>query len=307
MPHHKNSVEALKTILYFSIFKYPLKLDEICKFHPDKDREQISSELDMLMDRNIIYKVEDFYLSDCDTECIEKRKKGNAMAMEIMWKARERAEFIGKFPFVEGVGVSGSLSKGYYDEKSDIDFFIITKPGRLWVARTLLVLYKKIFLGNSRKYFCVNYFITSDNLEVGEKNRFTATEICTLIPFTGQKVFENFYKKNNWVIKMFGSFTPDFSHIQEVRKPLWSRALQVCGNTIIGPFIDAAFKKLTVAFWKKKFSDMPKADFKVALKSTNDVSKHHPKNFQKKVILMLNEKYDELRLKHNIELQKEYA
>ncbi len=300
-------LESLKTILYFSIFKYPLNLDEICKFHPVKDREQIASELDQLMNRNIICKIDGFYLPDNDEGCIEKRKKGNEMASQVMCKAQERAKLIGKFPFVEGVGVSGSLSKGYYDEKSDIDFFIITKPGRLWVARTLLVLYKKIFLGNSRKYFCVNYFLSSDNLEVCEKNRFTATEIRTLIPFVGKDVFTNFYKSNEWVNDIFGSFMPELNNITEVEKPLLSRILQALMSTFIGSFADSAFKNVTVSFWRKKFSNMASADFKIALKSTKDVSKHHPKNFQKKVILTLNEKYDELRQKHNIELTKEYA
>lgn len=36
--------------------------------------------------------------------------------------AKYRAKFIAKFPFVKAVGISGSLSKGYYDNESDIDF-----------------------------------------------------------------------------------------------------------------------------------------------------------------------------------------
>lgn len=48
-------------------------------------------------------------------------------------------------------------------------------------------------------------------------------------------------------------------------------------------------------------------DFSVALKSTKHISKHHPLNFQKKVISSLNEKYAEIKKNHNIELQKEYV
>ena len=52
---------------------------------------------------------------------------------------------------------------------------------------------------------------------------------------------------------------------------------------------------------------MGKEDFRIALKSTQNVSKHHPYNFQKKVILALNEKYIEFYKLYNIELSEENA
>ena len=73
-----------------------------------------------------------------------------------MPKAIKRAKFISKFPYIENVSISGALSKNYYNNDGDIDFFLITQPNRLWIARTLLIIYKKMFLLNSRKYFCVN-------------------------------------------------------------------------------------------------------------------------------------------------------
>jgi len=300
-------LESLKTILYFSIFKYPLKLDEIYSFHPNKDKEEIESELARLIDQKVIFKVGDFYLSDCNPDCIEKRKKGNLMAIDAMEKAKERAHFISRFPFVEGVGVSGSLSKGYYDDNSDIDFFVITRDGKLWITRTLLMLYKKIFLLNSRKYFCINYFMSSANLELEEKNRFTATEIKTLIPLQGKDALEVFYQKNEWVSNMFGPFAPNLETIPTIKKPWLSKTIEVVFASKFGDFIDDSFKKMTLRFWKVKFRKMNEDDFRIALKSTKDISKHHPLNFQKKVILSLNEKYEELRKNHNIELPKEYA
>ena len=85
------------------------------------------------------------------------------------------------FPFVRGVFLSGSISKGFMSESDDIDYFIITAPGRLWLTRTLLILFKKIFLFNSFRNFCLNYFIDSENLYIPEHNRYTATEIVFLI------------------------------------------------------------------------------------------------------------------------------
>ncbi|RZJ31441.1 MAG: nucleotidyltransferase domain-containing protein [Flavobacterium sp.] len=300
-------MESLKTILYFSIFKHPLTLEEIYSYYPDKDRDKIEAELNRLTEQNVIFEVDGFYLSDCDPDCIEKRRQGNLMAIPALEKARERAALIAKFPFVEGVGVSGSLSKGYYDNRSDIDFFVITKPGKVWISRTLLMLYKKIFLLNSRRYFCINYFMSSANLELEEKNRFTATEIKTLIPFQGKDTLEAFYRHNEWISNIFGPFSPDLESVPNIKKPIFSKALEATFDNRLGNMLDDGFKKFTLGFWRLKFRKMDNADFSVALKSTKNVSKHHPANFQKRVILSLNEKYEELHRKHNIELPKEYA
>ncbi|OYU82272.1 MAG: nucleotidyltransferase [Flavobacterium sp. BFFFF1] len=300
-------MESLKTILYFSLFKYPLKLEEICRFSISKDCPKIETELRDLVAKKVIFQIEDYYYPEYDPSCLEKRKNGNKMAADALLKAKERARLISKFPFVEAVGVSGSLSKGYYDNDSDIDFFVITKPGKLWLSRTFLMLYKKIFLLNSRKYFCINYFMSSSSLEIEEKNRFTATEIKTLLPFEGREVFEEFYNKNEWVSHLLGQHDPKLEDIGVIEKPSGVKALEAALSTKFGEFLDVVFKKTTVAFWKLKFRQMHTEDFKVALKSTKNISKHHPLNFQKKVIGALNEKYEEIRINHNIELQREYV
>jgi len=306
-PTKSTALDTLKTILYFSLFNYPLKLEEICNFSITKDCETIRKNLDELVAQNVIIKVDDYYMVDANQSHIEKRKQGNLMAVAALVKAQQKALLISKFPFVEAVGVSGSLSKGYYDSKSDIDFFVITRPGRLWICRTFLMLYKKIFLFNSRKYFCINYFMSSGNLEVEEKNRFTATEIKTLIPFQGKTAFAAFYKKNEWVSDVFGQFDPNLSTTEEIRKLPIIRIIERILETKSGNWLDSCFKSVTVTFWKMKFKEMAHDDFKIALKSTKNISKHHPLNFQKKVISSLNEKYEEIKKNHNIELQKEYV
>lgn len=301
------ALDTLKTILYFSLFNYPLKLEEICNFSITKDCETTRRHLDELVAQKVIIKVDDYYMVDDNLSHIEKRKRGNLMAVKALVKAQQKARLISKFPFVEAVGVSGSLSKGYYDDKSDIDFFVITRPDRLWLCRTLLMLYKKIFLLNSRKYFCINYFMSSGNLEVDEKNRFTATEIKTLIPFQGKAAFEVFYSKNEWVSQVFGTFCPNLDTTEEISKPQLVRIAERLLSTQAGNLLDSCFKSITVSFWKMKFKEMAHDDFKIALKSTKNISKHHPLNFQKKVINSLNEKYEEIKRNHNIELQKEYV
>ena len=231
------------------------------------------------------------------------------MAKNIHEKATKISRFISKFPYVEGVGISGSLSKGYYDEEGDIDFFIITSPKRLWVARTFLILYKKVFLFNSRKFFCVNYFISTNSLEIEEKNRFTATELTTMLPMFGNGSFHEFYEQNKWVEKYLPNKTisEGLSKLNIVKKPFFTKFIERVLNTKIGNWLDSFFLKITYKKWKIKFNKLEEKQFNIALKSTKNVSKHHPLNFQRRVIERLNDKYDELEEKHNIHLTKEHA
>ncbi len=300
-------MESLKTILYFSIFRYPLTLDEIHSYTNHNDLSETKSELNQLIKKKIITDIDGFYVYANDLKSVTKRLKANIQAKKAMAIAKKRAHFISKFPFVMAVGVSGSLSKGYFDNKSDIDFFVITKPNKLWICRTILMAYKKIFLLNSRKYFCVNYFISTSKLEIEEQNRFTATELKTLIPLQGSDVFEQFYNKNQWIYEYFSKFDPDISEVKTVKKSLFSKFLEFIFSNQIGNSIDLFFKSITIKKWNSKFNYLKKEDFKVAMKSTNEISKHHPLNFQKKVIIALNEKFDEVQRKFNIEIVKEYV
>jgi len=302
-------VTTLKTILYFSIFNYPITRDEIFKFSSSKDINEIDREINVLLNKQIIYKIDNFYLKTCSPELVKQRLAGNQMAKAIMKKALKMSKKIASFPYVKGVALSGSISKGYFNQDDDIDFFVITRPNRLWVARTFLILYKKIFLLNSKKYFCVNYFISSNNLLIAEKNKFTAMELVTLMPTYGQTIFNEFIDKNQWALNFFPNknILENFKYVKDLRKSKTIRFIEFVFNTKLGVFLESVFKTITIKKWEKKFKTLSEEDFKIAMKSTKNVSKHHPQNFQKKVIHLLNKSYIEVEKEHNIILEKEYA
>ncbi|CAL2095161.1 Nucleotidyltransferase [Tenacibaculum sp. 190524A02b] len=298
-------MNTLKTITYFSIFQYPLTLEEIFNYSDIKEKETLAKELTTLKSKGVIYNTEGYYSDSNNKEIIVRREKGNKKAEEIMPKAWKIAKFIAKFPYVKSVCISGSLSKGYFEDESDIDFFIIIEKNRLWVARTLLMSYKKVFLLNSNKFFCINYFMSSGYLEIDEKNRFTATEIATLIPMYGKSTFEKFLEKNKWVYDFFPNFVRDNSHVKNITKNLFSKNLERILNTKLGDFFEQFFMKITIKRWNSKFNHLSKKDFEIAFKSSENVSKSHPRNFQNKVLNLLNEKYKEIEKKHNIKFTPE--
>lgn len=296
--------QILRTLLYYDIFNYPLRLDEIVKFLGTRNANAASvrEQLDELIEEQQVFCFNEFYTVQNNRENITRRERGNREAERYLPLAFKKAKLIAAFPFVRGVLASGSLSKGYMDEKSDLDFFIITQPGRLWIARTLLVTYKRIFLFNSHKHFCVNYFIDSDHLEIEEKNLFTATELATVIPLYGREHYENLHRKNPWLLNFFPNYIPrSTKDVADTNVGKLKRLLEKIIDAMGGNWFEKYFMKMTWERWMKVYgTQYTHSDFKVAFKTKNYASKNHPRHFQKTVVNRHREKLIEHCQKFNL-------
>jgi hypothetical protein len=276
----------IRTLLYYDIFNYPLKSDEIFRFlgiDPIKESDFLSS-LQFLKQQQIVFQFENFFTL--------KNSRASIEAEKYLMLAKKQSKLIAKFPFVRGVLASGSLSKGYMDENSDLDFFIITAPKRLWIARTLLVMYKRLFLFNSHKYFCLNYYVDEDHLEIEEKNLFTATELATAIPLYGSKQYENLHLSNTWLKTFFPNYNPrTVSNVPFSKISFSKRILENFSNFIFGDRIEKYFQQKTLSRWKRLYQNRYSAtDFQVAFKSKSYASKNHDRNYQRKIMDLYEEK-----------------
>ncbi len=291
------SKSILKTLLYFDIFQYPLTSSEIIN-HLTTNHitpELVQTELTSLSNQSIIYPVLDFFSVHNNPALGSRRLKGNQMALQSLSIAKKQALFISKFPFVRSVMASGSLSKDYMDENSDLDFFIITKRNRLWTARMILGLYQKIFLFDSHKYFCLNYFVDEHHLEIEEKNLYTATELATLIPLYGKEYYPQLMIANDWVNNYLPNHIPRPINNVPNYQANWIKRLFEAILHVIGA---AGFEKLSMHTfsmrWKKLYEKKySKNDFEISFKTKEYVSKGHPKNHQGKVLDLYRQKLEE--------------
>ncbi len=304
--NHTLKSGILRQLLYSEVFQHPLTAEELIKFSSVKaslSYEELHAALAELSDDGLI-ELHNNHAATSDIESkVLRRKVAGDRATQLFDKSIQVATFIQKFPFVEGVGISGSLSKGVLHDDGDFDYFIITKPGRVWIARTLLILYKKVFLLNSRKYFCVNYFIDSDHLEIEEKNRFTAVEIATLIPVCGE-VFDSFYQQNDWVEGFFPNGAKSDFKTKKIGKTIVSKSLQSIYAGKFGDWSDRKAMRITLKRWKRKFSDFNSDKFDLTMKTRRYVSKHHPNDFQNKVLNKYADLKNDFRKKHENALKK---
>lgn len=285
---------VIKTLLYYDIFNYPLRSSEVFLFlgmNSITEKDVIHA-LTALMEDKLLFRFNEFYSIQPNEANIDRRIKGNIAAEKYLHMAKRKARFISKFPFVRAVLASGSLAKGYMDEKSDLDFFIITAPKRLWIARTLLVMYKRIFLLNSHKYFCVNYFVDEDHLEIEEKNLFTATELATVIPLYGAQHYARFLEVNPWLVEFFPNYVPRLTReVPESNIRGFKKRIESIINIFFANKLESYFRNLTLNRWRRLYEkEYPKADFEIAFKSKEYASKNHPQHFQRKIMELYAEK-----------------
>jgi hypothetical protein len=297
----------LMPLLYFEVFSYPLTFEEIvhfCQFQ-NCQPETVKQSLQEGIAQGYIFQYEQFFLCQDEPAWIEKRKEHNHRAKRYLARAYKMAQLIRRFPYVRAVFLSGALSKNVMPKDGDIDYFIVTKPGRLWASRTLLVLFKKIFLLNSHKYFCVNYFVDEDHLEIEEKNLFTAMETVTLVPLYNPEIYQAFYAINNWAQRYCPNFPMrPLEKAIPVKKSFLQKSTEWLLDGEMGDRFDLYCMRATLGHWQKKFRNFDADKFENALKSRTYVSKHHPQDFQTKVLTAYENNIQRFEARHQIQLER---
>jgi predicted nucleotidyltransferase len=303
LPEHESSV--IKTLLYFDIFEHPLRYEELYWFaaHGQK-KAAFDKTLNSLSASGYIYCSKGNYFLYNKVKNVSARNSEAPRLKKFFKIARFMASLIATFPFVRGVFLSGSLSKLRASKDSDIDFFIITAPGRLWITRSLLILFKKVFLFNSYKYFCLNYFIDTRSLQVHTRNRYVATELVTLIPVYNYGIYQRFIRSNQWIKDFFPNF-PMKKHAL-IRNPFslfLRKVLEAMLDNKVGDKIDDFLMEKMLKHRKKKFGYMDSETFDDSFFTQKNRSKHHQVDYRKIVMNKLVDRERKFEAIYKVKLQ----
>lgn len=284
-------MEVKKCLCYYANFKHPLTLEEIhFNLQVKCSKNEVKIILDQLVDTNEIYQFQKFHsISKYDiSHWIDRRQKGEKEAKRIYDSAKIFGKFIYFFPFVRFVGISGSLSKGYFSRDSDFDFFIISSKNRLWICRSILHLFKKLsFLFGLEHKFCMNYFIDESHKEIEEQNYYTSIEISSLNPIAGKEQYDQLLSKNSWRKKFLPNTYQAFFQSDSIlnKKYLLKQLIEAMFKPF-GEQLNIYLMKLTDRRWRKKWQrkNYPMEEYELAFKTTLHHSKNHPANYQKKLL-----------------------
>jgi len=288
----------LATLAYFDLFNYPLTRAEIYLFLQNKyDYDFFDDALESLLLSGDIFLFDKFYTLHNDHYLVVHRLTGNKKADELIKIALRVGELLIRFPYVRGIAISGSLSKNYADEKSDIDLFVITAKNRLWIARTFMHCLKKLtFVVKKEDYFCMNYYIDEQQLEITEKSIYTAIEVGTLIPLQGDVTFEKFYSANLWIKNFIPNKIMRVSSAKPVKSFAFKSFVEWMLNNRVGNAIDNMLLHITTSRWSKKtrLNKQNNHGLLLSLKTGKHFAKPDPVNFQSILLARYDRKLKQL-------------
>jgi hypothetical protein len=293
----------LRTLLYFEIFRHALTTDELLRLLGIiPEQNEYDRALASLIDSGWIRSESGYlFLSNGSTSTGERIGK-QERALRHQKVARRVSRVIGWHPFVRGVFISGSLSKKALSKKDDIDFFVITEPGRLWLCRTFLTVFKKVFLLNSKKYFCINYYIDSDSLEIPDRNLFTATELVFLQPMRNPVLAEQFFSSNQWIRFYYPREVYRTVSCAPLENPWPKNTVEWCLKGRVGTWLDNRFMRIFLRRAEQKFSRQNPEQFSLNFRCKKNVSKHHPEGFQNRILQTFASKVSAFEREHGVDL-----
>ena len=207
-----------------------------------------------------------------------------------MKTARRFSRLISWFPFVRCVFISGSLSKGFVAKKDDIDYFIVTEPERLWLVRSLLTIFKKVFLLNSYRNFCINYFVDSNHLFIKEHNRYTATEIAFLAPMFNSAMHQRLLDQNSWVKEYYQNLMVNNKYVCHNNEPTLKRLVEKLLSGQVTGRLDNYLYRRSRSWIRRQFSHMDDDTFTRNFRVLRHELKYLPNSHQFSIMDKYNER-----------------
>ncbi len=307
------NIAILKTIAFFDVFNYPLTATEIWKwlYKPNKAYSLIEIKEALAHSQFLHGKlsaIEGFYcLRDRESTCY-LRKKNNNLAERKFRKARRLVKLFRYIPYVRMVAICNSLAYSNARDDSDIDFFIITKHGKIWLARFFTVLIVKILRAQpqpdeNKDTFCLSFFVDESNLNIQNiklKNDIYYTYwLQQILPiYDSDNLYSKFIKANKINLEFLpNSYSNTFSKEVKFTKASFiiSRIIEfLTSPPIINKFTDDAYRKIQSKIIDKNLKSIINIDTRVVVNDqmlkfhANDRREEYYKAWKERIKDLLN-------------------
>lgn len=161
---------VIKSVAFFDLFDFPLTPLEVLL--DTESGTSLKEVRDILDSDQRLSEEAGFYFLRERAELIKIRKRRHNYSARKMAKAQKFAYLFRLFPGVQMIALANSM--GFYNlrDDSDIDFFIITKPGWLWLSRLYCTGLAKVLASRpnqktKRDKICLSFYLSASHLAIG--------------------------------------------------------------------------------------------------------------------------------------------
>ncbi|MBI2021435.1 hypothetical protein HYS93_00960 [Candidatus Daviesbacteria bacterium] len=250
----------LKTLIYSSLFDYPLKAWEIHKWLIGQKLtlRQVEKGLLILIKKGKVKTRSGYYFLPDKKRLVEKRINRQHFSNSLLKKAEKVAKLLKIIPWIKLVGISGNLAMDNASKNDDIDFFIITAKNRLWTSRLMILGLLDILRIRRKKgekgrkiaqKICVNLLLEEDSLGQSNKDIYLAHEVLQMkVLWQKDDMYKKYLEENSWAF----NFLPNWSTVQSFssktknKRKFWD----FNSKNFINP-IEKIFKKLQLSHMGK--------------------------------------------------------
>lgn len=218
-PIFSSSLERaiLETLTYSDVFDYPLTFDELHRYLTiPASKEELKACLDSL---SSIASEDGYYFLPNRSTLVQIRRQRERTSLPAFFRALNYGRILGSLPFIRMAALTGSLAVLNLSNDADMDYMLVTTPGRLWLARAIAVTYGR-FMRLFGDRICVNLLVSDANLKWDVQDLYSARELCQMIPITGTDVYLNVRKLNDWT----NTFLPNAESTPEITPQVVSSA-----------------------------------------------------------------------------------
>ena len=116
---------------------------------------------------------------------------------------------------------------------ADIDYLVVTTPGRVWTARLLLVGLVR-FARLSGVELCPNFILSTEALRLQEQTFFIARELAQMVPLFGLNAYGRMIESNNWMFRFLPCATTPPAGPPEIIVSWAASWLKAVGERLLG-------------------------------------------------------------------------
>ncbi len=166
-------------------------------------------------------------------------------------RAERAARLLSRLPFVRLIGLNGSLVLGTAHRGSDIDFLIISEPGRIFTVRVMTASLLKLFrlLRTDQDFagrICPNRYQTTGFLEIKPNDDYHARYFSALVPLYDERdrYYNQYAKANFWMESNFSKLVaPSLNLPKLTKRGFFKMVLELFLAGPIGNRLEALFER----------------------------------------------------------------
>lgn len=235
----------LRTLIYADVFSFPMTDHEIQHFLIGVTAT-VSEVRGMLLESrwlNDHVECTNGYFALRGRAAITLERQTRAAASEALWpQACRYGALLAHLPFVRMVALTGALAmRNAHHGDDDIDYLLVTVPGRVWLTRALIVIIVRLVRLRGVK-LCPNYVLAETALAQDKNDLYMAHEIAQMVPLAGLDVYRALRAANVWADELLPNAQDVFYGEPDTTPDGVWRGMQQIGEWLLGGWIGTSLE-----------------------------------------------------------------